>query len=297
MSRTRTFVVLIAALASIAATGPSHSNRQAVPCTDSTEKVKDLDLRAEGQPAHGLYAVPDTTPDALVVFAHGYGHTSESWRQHIRDTVDGTDAIALAMDYRGTEITADPDGGLPSSRGWQVAEGAADSIVAAQLFEASCPELDTIVIYGVSMGGNTSGLAVAAGATRSDGQPLFDWWFDIEGATNVTETYQEARAVALSGNEFAAHAQADIEREMGGTFEEVPDVYLERTVVNRAGDIAASGLRGASETSDTHLVGTTGFARLEALLNRGETPACREFVVDGTAGTTAPDPTTTPGTC
>jgi acetyl esterase/lipase len=359
--RLGTFLVAVAATASVAAAGPGGGNRQAVPCTDSSGQARNLDLRVDGEPAHGLYAVPDTAPEALVVFAHGYGHTSESWREHIVRTVTETGAIALAMDYRGTEVVPDPDGGLPSSRGWQVAEGAADSIAAARLFEASCPSVETIVVYGVSMGGNASGLAVAAGATRSDGTPLFDWWFDIEGATNVTETYQEARAVAQSGNEFAANAQADIEREMGGTFEEVPQVYLERTVVNRAADIAASGLRGvvlvhglddglvpynqtremaarlaevgvaydvftvatrgdgepgttltgsllgsagytspfaghASETSTTHLVGTTGFARLAALLNDGEAPGCREFVVDGVAGT-APDPATAPGGC
>lgn len=357
-----TFVILLAALASIGAADPGGSNRHAAPCTDGSASVKSLDLRVDGEPAHGLYAVPDADPDALVVFAHGYGHTSESWRDHIVDTVAETGAIALAMDYRGTEIIPDPDGGPPSSRGWQVAEGAADSIAAAQLFEASCPTVETIVMYGVSMGGNASGLAVAAGATRSDGTPLFDWWFDIEGATNVIETYQEARAVALSGNGFAANAQADIEREMGGTFEQVPQVYLERTVVRRAEDIAASGLRGvvlvhglddglvpydqtremaarlaqvgvpydvftvgtrgedsepgttltgtvlgpagytspfaghASEASDSHIVGNTGFDRLAALLNRGETPACREFVVDGVAGTN-PDPATAPGAC
>jgi dipeptidyl aminopeptidase/acylaminoacyl peptidase len=147
--------------------------------------------------------------------------------------------ITLAMDYRGSV-----DG--PPVRGWQVAEGAEDSIAAARWFDERCRGLDTIVAYGVSMGGNASGLAVAGKATRAGhpDRPLFDWWFDIEGATNVIETYQEARAVAASGNAFAVNAQADIEREMGGTFEEVPDTYLDRTVVRRVDDVARSGIGG-----------------------------------------------------
>lgn len=45
-------------------------------------------------------------------------------------------------------------------------------------------------------------------------------------------------------NAFAAAAQEDIEEAFGGTFEEKPEVYLDRTVVARADDIAASGVRG-----------------------------------------------------
>jgi hypothetical protein len=94
------------------------------------------------------------------------------------------------------------------------------------------------------MGGNTAGLAVASAAKRANGSPLFDYWFDIEGATNVTETYFEARGLAGSGNAFAVNAVEDIEREMGGTFEERSSVYLERSVVTRAEDIARYGVKG-----------------------------------------------------
>jgi hypothetical protein len=93
------------------------------------------------------------------------------------------------------------------------------------------------------MGGNTSGLVVAAKPTDAKGKPLFDYWWAIEPAVNVTETYQGARRLAPV-NEFAAHATEDIEKEMGGTFEEKSSVYAERTVVNRTQDIAASGIKG-----------------------------------------------------
>lgn len=103
-----------------------------------------------------------------------------------------------------------------------------------------------VVMYGVSMGGNTSGLAVAAGASRRDGTPLFDYWFNIEGVTNVIETYFEARAVAGPplNNKTGQIAVAEIEEEMGGTFEERPGTYAEHTVVTRADDIRRSGLKG-----------------------------------------------------
>lgn len=204
--------------------------------------VQRFDLTVNGQPAWGLYAMPKTSPKGIVVFAHGYGHTAESWRAHLGRVADKLGVITVAMNYRGQIDT--PAWPRPTSRGWQVQEGAEDSIQAAQVFERMCPMAKTIVMYGVSMGGNTAGLAVAAGAKRRSGQPLFDYLFDIEGAVNVTETYFEARGLAASGNEFAVNAVEDIEREMGGPFESKSDTYLERTVVNRVDDIKAAGLKG-----------------------------------------------------
>lgn len=215
------------------------------PCKGDPASQLPLSLDVEGEQAEGLYALPSNPPKGLVVFAHGYGHTVESWRTHLSRTAERDRVVAVAMNYRGTEIIPPSGPGeLPSSRGWQVAEGAADSIAAAQYFQAACPSIKHIVMYGISMGGNTAGLAAAEGATRADGSPLFDHLVLIEAATNVVETYQEARLVALSGNTFARNAAEDIERQMGGTFEEVPETYLERTVVTRADDIAAAGTRG-----------------------------------------------------
>jgi acetyl esterase/lipase len=186
--------------------------------------------------------MPAKPAKGIVVFAHGYSHTAESWRKHLADTARRDGVVAVAMDYRGQyDYAGSP---LPSSRGWQVAEGAEDSVAAAQLFERACPGAKTIVMYGVSMGGNTAGLAVAAKAKRSNGKALFDYWFDIEGATTVTETYFEARGLAQSGNAFAKNAVEDIEREMGGTFEDRRDVYLERTVLTRVDDVKAAGIKG-----------------------------------------------------
>lgn len=329
-----------------------------VACSGDPSVATRIDLTVAGTPAFGLYAVPAGPPNGLIVVDHGYGHTVESWRSHLSDMARRDGVIAVAMDYRNQvdNFSATP---RPTSRGWRVQEGAEDSVAVAQLFDSQCRGLPTIDVYSVSMGGNTAGLALALKAKRANGQPLFDYWFDIEGAVNVSETYTGARLLAPV-NAFAKNAQEDIETEMGGTFEQKPDVYANRTVVNRIDDIKASGLRGvvlvhgvgdglvpynqaqemvarlrqvgipsdlfsvgtrgpnseagttldgyviggvspfaghASEASDTHLVGTTGFDRLAAFFNRGEAPCDRAFAVDGNLGTVAPDPATTPPLC
>jgi pimeloyl-ACP methyl ester carboxylesterase len=154
-------------------------------------------------------------------------------------------AVALAMDYRGTRELPE-EGEVGGTRGWQVREGAADSNAAAQAVLAACPDLRQVVLFGVSMGGNTAGLALAAQPVRgaSDARPLYDWWINVEGAANVVETYLSARSLAASGNAFAANAVEDIEREVGGPIESDPQGYVDLAVVSNADRIAHSGVRG-----------------------------------------------------
>ena len=63
---------------------------------------------------------------------------------------------------------------------------------------------------------------------------------------NVIEIYTAARVLAATGNVLAAQATEDIEREMGGPIESKPEEYTTRTVVRRAEDIKASGVRGVT---------------------------------------------------
>ena len=250
----------VVGLAAIAAT-PSYANHDhgkgkshdrhsrptpppADPCVGNPSQVLELSYSVKGQTTRALYALPAGKPKGIVVFDHGYGHTMYSWSAHIARTASTLGVIAIAPDYRGqVDSPATTAGGLPSSRGWRVAEGADDSIAAVQMFDRLCGHNGTNVVYGVSMGGNTSGLVVASKPKDAKGKPLFDYWVAVEPAVNVTETYQGARALA-GVNEFAAHAQEDIEQEMGGSFEEKSQVYADRTVVNRTEDIAASGIKG-----------------------------------------------------
>ena len=241
--------------------------------------------------ATGRYAVPAKPPKGLVVFAHGYGHDSSSWEQHILDLVERSGVIAVAMDYRGTYTETVGDEQVV--RGWRVAEGAADSIAIARTFQEACG-VDTIALLGVSMGGNTGGLAVAAQPTGMDGQPLFDAYFHVEGASNVIETWAGATALAPA-NAFAARAAEDIEAQMGGTFPEASSTYLERTVVNRVADIAAAGLEGVYliHGIEDGLVPYNQAVEFDTLLRANVVTT--EYVTVGTHGTESEAGTTITG--
>lgn len=241
----------LAAVPALAAPGKGHAYghekvkgpRDMSVCTGNPSTYQLLRYPSGGGTAQALYVLPEGKPRGIVVFDHGYSHTMYSWVRHMQRTARTLGVIAVTPDYRGQtdDLRAQP---LPSSRGWRVAEGAVDTNTVAQLFDRTCLKgKGHNVLYSVSMGGNTAGLALAAKPTRMNGKPLYDEWVDVEGAANVLETYEAARALALV-NEFAAHAQADIEAEMGGTPEQVPQVYAERTVVNRTQEIGASGIKG-----------------------------------------------------
>lgn len=177
----------------------------------------------------GYVAFPEETPTALVVFFHGYGHDAADWAgSHLERVASENGAVAVAMDYPGTD----------AERTWQVREGAESSVAAARALRLRCKPAQTVA-YGVSMGANASGLALAS----SPG--LFDWWIAVEGAHNVIETYLEATVVAESGNAFAVEAKRGIELEMGGaTFQEDPGTYQRHTNVLLAEKIASSGIKG-----------------------------------------------------
>jgi acetyl esterase/lipase len=250
MRRRLTSILVTAALALLlvpASSSVASHARRAVGCRDSADQVHELVIRVEGEPALGIYSLPARKPKGVVVFAHGYGHTTDSWEHHALNA-SRHGLIAVAMNYRGLQNLPDSDGdGLRQSRGWPAMAGAEDSLAAARLFEAACRPR-TITIFGVSMGGNMSGLAVALagerGITRSDGTtPLFDYWVDVEGVANLTETYMEARAIAPA-NAFAQQAKADIEAETGGPIEQEPEAFQQRTVVARIDDVAGA-IRGA----------------------------------------------------
>ncbi|HEX2084136.1 MAG TPA: prolyl oligopeptidase family serine peptidase, partial [Solirubrobacteraceae bacterium] len=216
----------------------------AAECTGDPGEVRPITLTVDGQPATGLYTVPATPPRGLVVFGHGAANTADSWRRHLTTVSTREGVIAVAMNYRGMQVTGRHEQrGTETARGWPAKAGAEDLVASAQHFDRLCPGLAGIVMYGVSMGGNMTGLGVAAQAKRADGRPLFDYWIAVEGVHNVTETYQEARAVAPAV-EFARITKEDIEAEMGGPFESRASTYAERTNLNRVDDIAASGVRG-----------------------------------------------------
>jgi hypothetical protein len=239
--------VAVVSTTGAAAAYASKGHASRLMCTGNPSVARALTVVVAGETASGFYAVPRHKARGIVVFDHGYSHTAWNWREHLTQVAARDGVIALAMDYRHQkDSTVDPRTGFSSSRGWRVQEGADDSIAAAKLFDKVCKTGGVNTVYGISMGGNTSGLVAAAAARRANRKPLFDYWFAIEPAVNVTETWAEASAVAKSGNTFAVQAAEDIEQEMGGTPADDPASYQSHTVIARISDIAAAGLRGVT---------------------------------------------------
>lgn len=250
MSALRRSVIICCALAVLATAMPAGVaapvGQPGIDCVDASDGVNRLKIKVDGEIATGHYALPAKDPTAIVVFAHGYGHTSYSWTHHMARTAKELGVVAVGMDYRGIKISPDTnDDGLPESRGWNALKGAEDLIAAAKLFERNCRNAERTILMGVSMGGNMSGLALAL-ARKTPDNPLFDHWIDAEGAVNVIETYAGARVLASTNNKTAVNAKEDIEAEMGGPIEEKPNAYVQRAVVTRVSEIKASGVGGVT---------------------------------------------------
>jgi dipeptidyl aminopeptidase/acylaminoacyl peptidase len=237
--------------------------------------------------ASGRYALPATgTPTQLVVMFHGNHNDSCSWRNHLRQAAS-RGAIAIAMDYTGQRTQ---DG--TANWGWFVNEGATDSIAAAKYFIAKYPSITQVFAFGVSMGGNASGMAVASkDAVRADGSALFDYWVDVEGVNNLIEEYTIIRPLAPFVP-AAAVAQNEIEEEAGGPIEKKRGAYLQLTNIARVNDMMTNGLKGAIVVNgvDDGLVSTSQSPEMAAALNAAGIPAHLFTVLlrgDGESGTTA----------
>jgi hypothetical protein len=215
----------------------------ALPCTSASQAPAAFSI-GSGPGQYGYYAAPAAPPKGIVAVEHGYQQTALSVAPYLQQIATDDGVIAFAMDNTGT-VDAGP--GSTSSRGWRVEEGAADTALVAKAVDGACDAGTTFenVLFGVSMGGDTSGIAAAAGSTRQDGKTaLFDYWFDVSGVSNLTETYLEA-AIDSPLSSYAAEAVADIQTETGGNPASVPQRYLGDSPVTLAQAMRASGIKGA----------------------------------------------------
>ena len=238
-------VALTALLWLFAAPGVAHA-QSVLSCTGDASTAQPLTLTVDGASATGRYVAPAAPPSVAVVFGHGYGYASDGWVPHMRRVASRSRALAVTMDYRGlVDLGDDPDDPWPynRSRGYPVKAGSEDLVAAAQAAVARCPSVRHVILLGVSMGGNATGMAMALKAKRPDGAPLFDYWVGVEGVYNLIELYEAANA-GQAISPFVAQVKEDIELETGGTPQTQPAAYQERTVVERADDIAASGVKG-----------------------------------------------------
>jgi acetyl esterase/lipase len=196
----------------------------------------------DGQSATGLYSLPNAAPRGIVVVGHGFPGTAASEASLVQQIATDDQVVALAMDYRGTN--------LANGVGWRVIEGAQDSIAATKLFDSSCPlsAQFTNAVLGISMGGNMSGIAVASAAKRSSGAALYDYWFDLAGVTDVPEIYTDATAISNapigSLQTIGREAVSSMNAEFGGTPVTAPAAYLGNSPVLRTSKMKSSGLKG-----------------------------------------------------
>lgn len=124
--------------------------------------------------AEGYVALPtDIRPTTLVVLAHGCcgaldpTAVAEGWGGMAALAQQG--AAVVGMNYRGRG-------------GWDVMNGSQDLVAATLDLQARLP-INRTILYGVSMGGEVSGIALAS---RPD---LFDYWVDTFGVTNLPEEF------------------------------------------------------------------------------------------------------------
>jgi hypothetical protein len=201
---------------------------------------------------YGYYALPSRPPVGIVAVAHGYQQTAYSMADPGEYTDTGLietlaakdDVIALAVDNTGQQ---DGGPGTTSSRGWKVTQGAADLTALTERFDTTCQRVGrsplVITLFGISMGGDTSGIAAAGRAVRSNGAPLFDYWFDVSGVSDLSETWLEATTYSQVSS-YAAQASSDIETELGGTPAQEPEAYAAASPALLAGQMRTSGISG-----------------------------------------------------
>lgn len=174
-----------------------------------------------------IASVPGSTPSKLVVFCHGFGHTVEdAWLGHMR-RVANADIAVVSTNYRDNF-------GFPALRGAQ------DTIAATRAALARFPSVTTVYALGVSMGGNVCGNAITESAKASStGKSLYDYWVDIEGVSNLSESWTEGM-IALP------EAAAAIERDAGGTPLERPEEYVRRSPALNAQTMKSGGIRAVA---------------------------------------------------
>ncbi|HEV2892029.1 MAG TPA: alpha/beta fold hydrolase [Frankiaceae bacterium] len=205
--RSRTLSRLLGTTALAVAALPGGVAHAAVPVTAYTVTV-------DGQTATGRAVLPAGSPTVLVVFCHGFGGAADNFDGYLADVANRGWA-GVSMDYRG------PQGA------WKVGTGWRDTIAATLDLKARYPSIRTTIVWGISMGGEVSGLAVAH-APRG----TYQYWVEDAGVENLVEEWATVPGF-----------QPAIQAETGGTPAEVPQAYLDRSPIAQVQAIAAHGLK------------------------------------------------------
>lgn len=197
----RVFLLLALALAPVSLAAPDAAT------------VTPYAIEVSGETATGLVAVPASPPRVLVVLCHGFGGSAAGWRGTM-ESLAALGYASVAMDYRGARDT------------WKVTAGYQDTLAATLDVQARFPSVERTIVWGVSMGGEVSGLAVAHAPAGT-----YDYWMSSAGVQNLTLLHQRFYPL-----------RPYIEAETGGTPEEVPERYAALSPPQHAARIAEHGL-------------------------------------------------------
>jgi dipeptidyl aminopeptidase/acylaminoacyl peptidase len=179
--------------------------------------VQPITVTVDGQPATGLLYLPysqqpgDLPVNQLVVFCHGHTDTAATEASYLIPLAAHTGAPVLAMNNRGAPGAWNP------TTGWQ------DTLAATRWYKHQHPGIRLTVLWGWSMGGMTSGLALAHEHHR-----LFDYWvasFPVVEDAGACVVYK-----ALGAVDGEPGAGQEVQNDAGGCNPaQCPTNYMERS--------------------------------------------------------------------
>jgi pimeloyl-ACP methyl ester carboxylesterase len=204
---------LFAILAIAAALAGCTAGADPPTAAQGAARVEAIALDVEGQTAQGLVGIPASEPTTLVVFAHPWSTPAETYRDALLGFAQ-QGVLGVAMDFRG-EV-----------QDFKVNAGVQDTVAATLALQGGHPTIDRTLLYGYSMGGEVSFLAVAAAPPGT-----YDYVFDGAGVTDLAALWRS----------FVA-ARPAIEKETGGTPTDVPGAYSQRSPVEQVAGLADKGV-------------------------------------------------------
>lgn len=180
----------------------------------TTPGVRAFNITVAGEQAMGWIGVPESgTSDRLLVVCKGFGEPGESWVEAVQAYADAG-VLAVVMEYRG---------GVDD---FKVKTGAEDTVAITLALQDLHPAVEHTVLYGISMGGEISGIAIASAPPGT-----YDHWVNGVGIADLTMLWAEHPVI-----------RDVIEEETGGSPLDVPEEYEARSPLARIGEIQAAGL-------------------------------------------------------
>lgn len=189
--------------------------------SDATFKVvqSPLTLLVENEVANGQVFEPyrdrvgDFEPTKLLTFCHGHTEVAADFGYILQDIATQTGALVVAMDYRNAPGNENGD--------FNLLQGSQDTIAATRWALDNYPSIESSDLWGWSMGGFVSGMALAYAPE------LYRYWVGSFPAVNAGGAW--ALFTALDALGVTDGFAQEMENEVGCSFPECPQPYFERS--------------------------------------------------------------------